>query len=195
MDWLVHKHHEAELKKIRPVSYCYNNSFTFPSSHEIPSHSSNSSNININVKPDIFFQNVPSSSPVSIHNKWFICLHFRYQLMYSAYYNWVTTFLYRKPTRKKWQLNSLKILSLTSINFRLLHKHSWGINLNLSLMIWHVLPLSSMIVINKLLKIKKITNQLINNNSNLLITRADNITVVLDKDYYFNKIRSIASGH
>jgi len=35
MDWLVHKHHEAELKKIRLISYCYNNSFTFPSSHKI----------------------------------------------------------------------------------------------------------------------------------------------------------------
>jgi len=40
---------------------------------------------------------------------------------------------------------------------------------------------------------KKITNQFINNNSNLLITRVDksNITVALDKDYYFNKIRSM----
>jgi len=24
MDWLVHKHHEAELKKVHPISYCYN---------------------------------------------------------------------------------------------------------------------------------------------------------------------------
>jgi len=44
----------------------------------------------------------------------------------------------------------------------------------------------------QIIKNKKIINQFINNNSNLLITKADkgNITVALDKDYY-NKIRSM----
>jgi len=154
MDWLVRKHHEAELKIIRPVSYCYNNSFTIPSSHNILSHSSNSSN-NINVEPDIFFQNVPSPSPVSICNKWFINLSSlsiptNVQCLLQLDDNF-----FLPEINKKKNDNSLKILSLTSINFRFLHKHSWGINLSLFWMVWHVLPLSSMIVINKLLKIKK----------------------------------------
>jgi len=90
-------------------------------------------------------------------------------------------------------LNSLKILSLTSINFRLLHKHSWR---NKSISILNGLARSSFILNDsdkQIIENKKITNQFINNNSNLLITRADkgNITVALDKDYYFNKIRSM----
>jgi len=76
MDRLViNQHREAELKKIRPVSYCYNYSFTFPSSHKIPSHSSNFSNINKQCKTGYIFQKrIFSLFRVSIRKKWFINL-------------------------------------------------------------------------------------------------------------------------
>jgi len=147
MDWLVHKHHEAELKKLRRVSYHYNNSFTFPSTHKISSHSFNSSKININIKPNIFFQKVPSPSPVSIRNKWFINLSsLPIPTNVQCLLQLGDNFSLPETNKKKWQLNSLKILSLT-LNYRLLHKHTWEINLSLSWMVWHVLPLSSMIVL------------------------------------------------
>jgi len=109
--------------------------------------------------------------------------------MYSAYYNW-GTFLYRKPIKKI----TIEFIKNIESNINKIPVPTQAFTRNKSISILNDLARSFFILNDsdkQIIENKKITNQFINNNSNLLITKADkdNITVILDKNYYFNKIR------
>jgi len=94
--------------------------------------------------------------------------------MYSAYYNWVITFLHRKPIRKK---KTIEFIQNIESNIDKLPVPTQAFMRNKSIFILNGLARSSFILFNdikkQIIENKNIINRFINNNSNYLITRAD----------------------
>jgi len=110
--------------------------------------------------------------------------------MYSVYYNWVTTFFLPKTNKKKMTIEFIKNIE-PNINKFPVPTQAFMRNKSISML--NGLARSSFIlndIDEQIIENKKIITNL-STIQIFFITRADkgNITVALDKDYYFNKIR------